>query len=112
MALFFALLFASMAQARVYLDITSPDFRKIPFAVPYFSDKNKPDIIEKSDRDMTELLTDGLEFHGFISVVPPDRYDGSKNSDWLKLGVDFTIITDYEISGDTIAFEFRLIDVS
>jgi TolB protein len=101
-----------MAQARVYLDITAPEFRKVPFAVPYFSDINKPGKIDKSDLDMTDLLSNALEFHGFISVVPPERYDGSKNTDWLKLGVDYAIITDYKTSGDTISFEFRLIDIS
>jgi len=103
---------SSMSQARVYLDITSPDFRKVPFAVPYFTDKNEPDTVEKSDRDLAELLSNALEFHGFISVVSPDRYDGSKNTDWLDLGVDFVIITDYQVSGDIISFEFRLLDIS
>jgi TolB protein len=105
-------LFTSMAQARVYLDITSPDFRKVPFAVPYFTDKNNPGRVNKADRDMTALLTKALEFHGFISVVPPDKYGGYKNIDWPKLGVDFTIITDYKTSGGTMSFEFRLIDVA
>jgi len=105
-----AIIFTSMVQARVYLDITSPDFRKVPFAVPYFTNKNNPDRIEKADRDMAALLSRGLEFHGFISVVPPEKYGGYKNIDWLKLGVDFTIIAEYEISGDTITFEFKLLD--
>jgi TolB protein len=107
-----AFLFTSMVQARVYLDITSPDFRKVPFAVPSFSNKTIPGSIEKSDRDMAALLAKALEFHGFISIVPAEKYDGSQNTDWLKLGVDFTIITDYEISGETITFEFRLIDIT
>jgi TolB protein len=112
LALFMGFLFTSMAQARVYLDITSPDFRKVPFAVPYFTDKNNPGRIDKADRDMTALLTKALEFHGFISVVPPDKYGGYKNIDWPKLGVDFTIVTDYKTSGGTMSFEFRLIDVA
>ncbi|KPK32136.1 MAG: protein TolB [Nitrospira bacterium SG8_35_1] len=107
-----AFLFTSLAQARVYLDITSPDFRKVPFAVPYFSDKNDPEKIDKADRDLTALLAKALEFHGFISVVSPKRYGGSKNTNWLDLGVDFTIITEYEISGETISFEFRLNDIT
>jgi len=112
LAMLMAFLFTSTAQARVYLDITSPDFRKIPFAVPYFSNKDNPGIIDKSDRDMTAQLTKALEFHGFISVISPEKYDGARSADWLKLGVDFTIITDYTISGDTITFEFRLIDIA
>ncbi len=104
--------FACMAQARVYLDITSPDFRKVPVAVPYFSNKNKPDRTNKTDRDMAALLTDALEFHGFINVVPPEKYDGSKNTDWLNLGVDFTILSEYKITAENITFEFRLIDIA
>lgn len=104
--------FTCIAQARVYLDITSPEFRKVPFAVPYFSNKNKPGKIDQTDRDMAALLTEALNFHGFITVVPPEKYDGSKNGDWLNLGVDFTIISEYEITAETTAFEFRLIDIA
>jgi len=106
------LIFTSLAQARVYLDITSPDFRKVPFAVPYFTDKNNPGRVGKTDQDMAALLSKALEFHGFISVVSPDKYGGYKNIDWLKLGIDFTIISVYETEGDTITFEFRLLDVA
>ena len=103
--------FTDMAQARIYLDITSPDFRKVPFAVPYLSQKNKPGKIDKTDRDMAALLTEALEFHGFINVVPPEKYDGSKDTDWLNLGVDYTIIGEYEITAESTSFEFKLIDV-
>ncbi len=112
LALIATILCSFPAKAKVYLDITSPDFRKVPLAVPYFSNKNRPDQVLRSDREMAALLTKALKFHGFISVVPPDKYDGSKNTDWLKLGVDFSIITEYEIKGETITFEFRLIDIS
>ena len=112
LVLFGSLILTSMAQARVYLDITSPDFRKVPFAVPYFTNDNTPGRIDQADQDMAALLSKALEFHGFISVVPPEKYGGYKNIDWLKLGVDFTIITGYETSGDTITFEFRLLDVA
>ena len=112
LALLAAFLLASMAQARVYMDITSPDFRKVPFAVPYFVNKSNPGGIDQSGRDMAALLTKALEFHGFISVVPPEKYAGSTNTDWLKLGVHFTVITNYSTSGDTITFEFRLMDIA
>ena len=112
LALMANFLFASMIQARVYLDITSPDFRKVPVAVPYFSNKKRPDRVEKTDRDLAALLTGALEFHGFIKVVPPEKYDGSKDTDWLNLGVDFTITCEYEVTDEGITFEFRLIDIA
>lgn len=107
-----SMFFTCTAEAKVYLDITSPEFRKVPFAVPYFSNKNRPGKMDKTDRDMAELLSEGLEFHGFIAVVPPEKYDGSQNTDWLNLGVDFTIISEYETTAESTTFEFRLIDIS
>jgi len=104
-------LLSAAAHAKVYLDITSPDFRKIPVAIPYFFNKNRPGAIEKKDQDMTDLLADALEFHGFIDVVPPEKYDGSRDTDWTKLGVDFTILGVYETTDDGVSFEFRLIDI-
>jgi TolB protein len=106
------ILCSTLAQAKVYLDITSPEFRKIPFAVPYFSNKSSPDRTNTVDMEMAELLSDALEFHGFIKIVPPEKYDGSKNTDWLNLGVDFTIISEYAITTDGVTFEFRLIDIA
>jgi len=112
LALLASFLYPCLAQARVYLDITSPDFRKVPFAVPYFTNKDRPEEQSRDNRKMAALLAEALEFHGFISVIPPDKYNGSKNTDWLSLGVDFAIITDYEITAENIAFEFRLIDIN
>jgi len=106
------LLFFSNAEAkRVYLDITSPTFRKVPFAVPYFVDKNRPGKITKTDRDMAKLLTKALEFHGFISVVPPAKYNGRQDTDWVNLGVDYAITAEYEATPEKITYEFRLINI-
>jgi len=112
LALLAALLLPPLAQARVYLDITSPDFRKVPFAVPYFVNKSNPGRTDESGRDMAALLTKALEFHGFIAVVPPEKYAGTTNSNWTKLGVHYTILTNYSIAGETITFEFRLVDIT
>jgi TolB protein len=105
-------LFAGLTQARVYFDMTSPEFRKIPVAVPYFSNKSSTDRINDVDRDMAKLLSDALEFHGFIKVVPPEKYDGEINTDWLNLGVDFAIISEYVTTGEGVTFEFKLIDIA
>jgi len=106
------ILCSTLAQAKVYLDIASPDFRKVPFAVPYFSNKSSADRINNVDREMAALLSDALEFHGFINVVNPEKYDGSINTDWLNLGVDFAIISEYITTDEGVTFEFRLVDIA
>ena len=56
--------------ARIYLDITSADLRKLPVAVPYFIDKREPEAITDKGQELAKLLGDALEFHGFITIVP------------------------------------------
>jgi TolB protein len=97
---------------RVYLDITSPAFRKVPIAVPYFEDKVMPDNASRAGRDMAALLSKALEFHGFISVISPVIYNGRQDTDWLNLGVDYAITAQYETTTEKISFEFRLIDIT
>ena len=61
------------ANSRIYLDITSPDFQKMPLAVPYLLDKAKPDVTSEDGKELARILGKGLEFHGFLSVVPSER---------------------------------------
>ena len=63
------LLFApTLADARIVIDITSAELRKVPTAVPYFINKDLPDTVEDRGRDMAALLAEALDFHGFICI--------------------------------------------
>lgn len=99
------------AQARVYLDFTSPNFRKVPTAVPYFIDKARPDRIEELGRKLADLLAKGLEFHGFISVLPAQSYGGRQDVDWKALGADLAISGRYSLSENDITLEIAMTDV-
>jgi TolB protein len=114
-----ALLFASLlisimpvqAMARVYLDITSPGFRKVVMSVPYFIDKNRPDKTSDTGKKMAALLGRALTFHGFVDLVDPDSYGGSQKMEWQMLGTEFTLLGQYELNSNGITLEIRLIDV-
>ena len=105
------LFFLASADARVYLDITSADFRKIPMTVPYFEDKSRPGTSSEAGREMADIMSRALTFHGFISVIPPLKYGGKQNSNWQALGAEFTILGQYNSSPSGITLELRLLDI-
>jgi len=102
---------SATAEARVYLDISSPDYRKVSIAVPYFVDSAKPDQPNDTGKKMADLLSRALTFHGFVQIIDPTSFNGSQNSDWTALGAEFTILCQYEIGSNSIAMEFRLNDI-
>lgn len=61
---------------------------------------------------MAAILSKALEFHGFISVLSPGKYNGEQEADWKTLGADFTALGQYRISHDTITLELKLLNVS
>lgn len=95
---------------RVYLDITSADLRKLPIAVPSFADKSNPNAITQQGSDMANLLGKALSFHGFISIIPPESYNNDRNTDWQKIGADFSIVGLYESNSDGVVLELRFVD--
>ena len=103
--------FSSPAQAIVYLDITSANFRKVNIAVPYFVDIKRPDGIQDSGKKMADLLGRALAFHGFVDIIPPSAYGGAQTWDWPALGAEFTILGQYEITNAGLVLELRLNEI-
>ena len=99
------------AMARVYLDITSPGFRKVVMTVPYFINKNRKDKTIESGKKMSVLLGRALSFHGFVELIDADSYGGAQLNNWQALGAEFTLKGQYELNGNEITLEIRLIDV-
>ena len=77
--------FSSPAEAIVYLDITSANFRKVKMAVPFFVDKKNPAVINDGGRKMADLLGRALTFHGFVDIIPAAAYGGTQTWDWPAL---------------------------
>jgi TolB protein len=102
---------AAPAQARVYLDITAAEFRKVPVAVPYFEDRALPGQASETGRRMADLAGRALDFHGFIAVIPPEKYAGRQNTDWTALGAEFVLLGQYENSSEGMVLDLRLNDI-
>ncbi len=111
----FALLFTPSilcAVDRVYLDITSAEKRKINFAIPWFSTGSSVTTNNEFSKGLADTLAKSLKFHGIINIIPTKSYQGSQNSDWKKLGADFSVLGLYTITSNTLKLELRLFDVA
>jgi TolB protein len=100
------------AAARIDVDISSAELRKVPVAVPYFRNTAGAGPAEERGKEMAAILSRGLEFHGFIAIIPVDSYDGGQQKDWRALGADFTVIGSYTAEKNDIVLEIRLLDIA
>lgn len=96
---------------RVYLDITAQDVRKVVVAVPWFASAAAAAGEEKEGKPMADLLARGLEFHGFIQILDPQKYGGRNDADWKALGVDYVVLSKFETVSPGMMIEGRLLDV-
>lgn len=103
---------SSQAQDIVYLDITSPEARKINIAVPWFVNKGQPEQLQPFGRELAETLSNTLIFHGIFTLIDEERYGKRQNGDWKGLGADFVVLGSYSLSGKGIQLELRLLDVA
>ena len=101
---------SSSADDRAYLDITSPEAKKIGFAVPYFDSKGSPD--QGLGKELADILGGALQFHGIISIVPAKSYGGLQTTDWKKIGADYVVLSQYSGSSGSLSLEMRLLDVT
>jgi TolB protein len=115
--LFFFLLLLSFAQnaigaERVYLDITASETRKINIAVPSFQNKNPSAQQNTFAGKLANTLSSALEFHGIIAIIDSSGFGGNATGDWKKLGADYAVLGQYEMTADTIKLEMKLLDVA
>jgi TolB protein len=95
---------------RVYLDIAASDMRKVIVAVPPFTDGAGNQITQQG-KDIADLLSRALEFHGFIQIVDPARYGAARDVDWKAVGADYVVMGKYSSEGTEKVLEGRLLDV-
>lgn len=105
-----ALLSPSSGNARVYLDITSADVKKLSIAIPGFTDSSGSGIITDKGQKITDLMAKALTFHGFISILPASSYQNSRDANWSALGADYVIFGSYGNEGNDMVIEAKLMD--
>jgi TolB protein len=101
----------SQAQ-RVYLDIKSPDTRKINIAVPWFFNKSVNQQKQKVGRDLADTLARALQFHGIIEIIPTSEYNGNQAAEWKNLKADYVVLGQYILEPDDVKLDMRLLDVA
>ena len=112
--LFFLLLVPGQLPAKdmVYLDITSPEARKINIAVPWFSDKAQPERLQPYGGKLADTLGKALGFHGIFSLIPVEQYGKRQDANWKALGADFVMLGSYSVTTKGVQIEIRLLDVA
>lgn len=111
-ALLFLIPISTLAAERVYLDISSSKTRKINIAVPWFINKDLPGTPQNFGSEVADTLAKALKFHGVISISPTSEYGGKQSTDLRNRGVDYSVVGSYKVSGNTLRFEMRLIEVA
>ncbi len=98
---------AGKAQAddTTYYDISASGVRKIMLAVPTFSGSGQGAAAAK-------LMSKGLALHGFITVVDPSRYGGSRDADWKSVGADFVVLGQLSTDGGGLVVDGQILDVA
>ncbi len=101
----------SLSGARVYLDITSADLKKLSIAIPAFNDLSAPGgASTDKGQKMADLVAKALTFHGFISVIPASSYQNSRDANWSALGADYVIFGSYGNEGNEMVIEGKTMD--
>lgn len=110
--LLLSLLMPGQAMARIYLDITSPEMRKIAMAVPPLADRDAVDEPTDSGRQMADILGRALEFHGFVELIDPELYGERQDANWQRHGAEFVVQGSYRRENGEYHLELRLVDIN
>ena len=105
----------------IYLDITNPNFQKIPIAVPDFKYMSS-DQTELA-RQMAEVLRNDLDISGVFRILDPKGFledpqkmglDASQINfaNWKQVGADFLARASYQVQGNSIRLDGRLFDAT
>ncbi len=112
--IFVSFLVSGTVQAKeiAYIDITSPDARRINIAVPWFVNNEQPATLQVYGKNLADTLGKALAFHGIFSLIPHEQYGKTQDANWKALGADFVVLGSYSSSPQGVQMEIRLLDVA
>ncbi len=97
----------SVAEAKVYIDISSPAFKKLPIAVQEFSGP--------SGKEISDIVRDDLEFTGLFAYIDKNAYIENPSQafnpkNWTPLGVE-AVVKGSTREGQELVVTISLYDV-
>jgi TolB protein len=109
---------------KVYIDITSPSFRKLPIAISPFKFPSAVTEDMKLGERATDILTNDLNLTGFFALIEPKAL-GEKEGQgtrgkipetedfqsWMNLGAEALIVGEVTYKDRSLTLEARLFDV-
>lgn len=111
------------AEARVYIDVTSQNVRKLNIAIPDFLRLLGPEDVHVSlNRQIYEVLAFDLRVSGYCNVQEKDTYiERSSNlaglqdtnlEDWRLIGTEMLVRGGLRLTSNMFEAEMRLIDIA
>jgi TolB protein len=106
-SMLYALCIALCVEAKVYIDISSPAFKKLPIAIQEFSGN--------SGREISDIIRDDLTFTGLFFYVDRTAYIENPSQsfnpkNWTPLGVE-AVVKGFVQEGKNLAVTVSLYDV-
>lgn len=103
-----------------YIDITQPNLKKLPIAVPYFKKISTGSDTDQLSRTLSELLANTLDFTGYFKImnreaflVNPQTDAGFANvifHDWTSIGAELLVTGGVLVKDNLLEIELRLYD--
>jgi TolB protein len=111
------------ANGKVYIDIDSPAFQKLPIAIADF--KTLRSGAEKSDHPVwfADALSRDLLITGYFNVIDRRAFledpskagiteEGTRFGDWSTIGAEYLVKGGYQMDDRELVMELRLFDVT
>lgn len=112
--------YASLAGAKVYLDIDSPTWQQIAIAVPDFQNSPSGGSAPAGlAGKLSEELSNLLQITAFFRVINKQAYLTRPNTspehiafaDWVAIGAEYLVQGSFQRAGDTVTLACSLYDV-
>lgn len=100
----------ALCEEFIDVNITDAQIKKINVAVPYFTEKTKPDVILDSGINMADLMGRALDFHGFINVINNKSMPTMDAGNLSAINAEYIITGKYKAEGQKLILELRLLD--
>lgn len=109
-------------EAKIYIDINAPSFRRLPIAVTDFRYLGEAEDREGYGRKIADVIRGDLDFSGFFDLLDPVSFiedpkragiteDRIDFKDWSSVGAEALVKGGIYLDGKTLIVEARLFDV-